>query len=72
MSCVYPSIGLLTPWPPLFNTCVRASTGLLHALLGGWSAPIWFLVLAGLACLVAGFPAGYNRIVGEVPVSAAS
>jgi len=56
----------------LFNTCVRASTGLLHALLGGWSAPIWFLVLAGLACLVAGFPAGYNRIVGEVPVSAAS
>ena len=47
-------------------------TGLLHALLGGWSAPIWFLVLAGLACLVAGFPAGYNRIVGEVPVSAAS
>ena len=43
-------------------------TGLLHALLGGWSAPIGFLVLAGLACLVAGFPAGCKRVVGGAPI----
>jgi len=47
-------------------------TGLLHELLGGWSASIWFLMLAGLACLLAGFSAGYDRVVGGVPVSAAS
>jgi CP family cyanate transporter-like MFS transporter len=47
-------------------------TGLLHELLGGWSASIWFLMLAGLACLLAGFSAGYDRVVGGAPVSAAS
>jgi CP family cyanate transporter-like MFS transporter len=45
-------------------------TGLLHALLGGWSAPIGFLVLVGIACLVAGFPAGYRRVVGSPLVEA--
>jgi MFS transporter, CP family, cyanate transporter len=40
-------------------------TGLLHTLLGGWSASIWFLALASLACLLTGFLAGYDRVVGS-------
>jgi MFS transporter, CP family, cyanate transporter len=39
-------------------------SGLLHTLTGSWTASTWFLIVAGVACLASGFPAGYDRVVG--------